>query len=180
MLRRRSLPDGSRSARVAKASARRLATFAGAVLAAACASPAAEAPAPPGSGDPASLTALAEHSYRVGTMSELMVDIIYPASDAVFYIATRTPQTSEEWMVLQGQTLMLAESANLLMMPSRARDLDQWMQDARLMLDAGEAAYRATKARDVAALEALSEPLQASCVMCHRHYRASYPGYGPR
>jgi hypothetical protein len=123
------------------------------------------------------MDALAEHSYRVGTMSELMVDIVYPASDAVFYIATRTPESSEEWMVLQGQTLMLAESANLLMMPDRARDPDQWMRDARLMLDAGEAAYRAAKDRDVAALEALSDALYESCVTCHRHYRE---GYGRR
>jgi hypothetical protein len=123
------------------------------------------------------MDALAEHSYRVGTMSELMVDIVYPASDAVFYIATRTPESSEEWMVLQGQTLMLAESANLLMMPDRARDPDQWMRDARLMLDAGEAAYRAAKDRDVAALEALSDALYESCVTCHQHYRE---GYGRR
>jgi hypothetical protein len=110
-------------------------------------------------------------------MSELMVDIIYPSSDAVFYIATRTPTSSEEWMVLQGQTLMLAESANLLMMPDRARDQDQWMRDARLMLDAGEAAYRATRDRDVSALEALSDQLYQSCVTCHQHYR---DGYGRR
>lgn len=143
--------------------------------AAACATPSAETPAPPpGGAAPSPLDALTEHSYRVGTMSELMVDIIYPASDAVFYISTRTPQTSEEWMVLQGQTLMLAESANLLMMPERARDLDQWMRDARLMLDAGEAAYHAAKDRDVAALEALSDPLYESCVTCHQHYRPDY------
>ena len=105
-----------------------------------------------------------------------MVDFIYPASDAVFYISSRTPTDSEEWMVLQGQTLMLAESANLLRMPGRARDQDRWMTDAQLMLDAGEAAYRAAKDRDVAALEALSDQLYESCVTCHRDYRSDYPG----
>jgi hypothetical protein len=113
---------------------------------------------------------------RVGTMSELMVDFIYPASDAVFYISSRTPTTSEEWMTLQGQTLMLAEAANLLMMPGRARDQDRWMTDAALMLDAGEAAYRAAKARDLPALEALSDQLYESCVTCHRDYRPNYRG----
>lgn len=113
---------------------------------------------------------------RVGTMSELMVDFIYPASDAVFYISSRTPASSEEWMTLQGQTLMLAEAANLLMMPGRARDQDRWMADAVLMLDAGEAAYRAAKSRDVAALEALSDQLYESCVTCHTDYRPDYPG----
>jgi len=113
---------------------------------------------------------------RVGTMSELMVDFIYPASDAVFYISSRTPTSSEEWMTLQGQTLMLAEAANLLMMPGRARDQERWMADAALMLDAGEAAYRAAKERDVPALEALSDQLYESCVTCHTHYRPDYPG----
>lgn len=103
-----------------------------------------------------------------------MVDFIYPASDAVFYISSRAPTTSEEWMALQGQTLMLAESANLLMMPERARDQERWMADAKLMLDAGEAAYRATQARDVPALEALSDALYESCVTCHRDYRPDY------
>ncbi len=111
---------------------------------------------------------------RVGTMSELMVDFIYPASDAVFYISSRTPTNSDEWTVLQGQTLMLAESANLLMMPGRARDQDRWMSDAQLMLEAGEAAYRAAKDRDVPALEALSDQLYESCVTCHRDYRPEY------
>jgi hypothetical protein len=41
-------------------------------------------------------------------MSELMVDVIYPASDAVFYISTRTPKDAAEWTELQGKTLMLA------------------------------------------------------------------------
>src|SRR5581483_3381145 len=77
----------------------------------------------------------------VGTMSDLMVRIIYPTSDAVFYIATRTPTTDAEWHDLEGKTLMLAESGNLLMMPGYARDDKRWMDDARLMLDAGTAAF---------------------------------------
>jgi hypothetical protein len=130
-------------------------------------SPAAPAPAP-AAVEPAPL------ARRVGTMSELMVDFIYPASDAVFYISSRTPTTSEDWMALQGQTLMLAEAANLLMMPGRARDQDRWMVDAALMLDAGEAAYRAAKDRDLPALEGLSDQLYESCVTCHRDYRPNY------
>ena len=73
---------------------------------------------------------------NVGTMSDLMVKIIYPASDALFYIESRTPKTDSEWTALEGQALMVAESANLLMMPGRARDQKQWMADAKLMLDA--------------------------------------------
>ena len=70
---------------------------------------------------------------------------------------------------------MLAESANLLMMPGRARDQKQWMADAKLMLDAGAAAVKAAKAKNVEAISALSDQLMESCTSCHRHYR---PGYG--
>ena len=69
----------------------------------------------------------------VGTMSELMIEVIYPASDAVFYVTTRTPSTDAEWTVLQGRALMVAESANLLMMPAHMRDEDRWLADAKLM-----------------------------------------------
>jgi hypothetical protein len=113
----------------------------------------------------------------VGSMSDLMVKIIYPASDAIFYITTRTPATEAEWGELQGKALALAESANLLMMPGRARDANRWMQDSTLMLDAGRAAYRAARAKDVAALEALNGQLYTSCTSCHEHYR---PNYGRR
>jgi lipocalin-like protein len=113
----------------------------------------------------------------VGTMSDLMVKIIYPASDAIFYITTRTPTNDAEWGELQGKALAVAESANLLMMPGRARDQDRWMADAKLMLDAGRAAYRAARAKDVAALEAVNDDLYTSCTSCHQHYR---PNYGRR
>ena len=110
----------------------------------------------------------------VGTMSELMIRIIYPASDAVFYITTRTPETDVQWGELQGQTLMLAETANILMMPGHARDQERWMADAKLMRDAGAAAFKAAKAKDVKALEALNDQLYQSCTTCHMHYRPNY------
>jgi hypothetical protein len=114
---------------------------------------------------------------NVGSMSELMVKIIYPTSDALFYIDSRTPTTDAEWNVLEGQALMLAESANLLMMPGRARDQKQWMADAKLMLDAGALAVKAAKAKDATAISALSDQLLESCTACHKHYR---PGYGQK
>jgi hypothetical protein len=120
---------------------------------------------------------LSAQSQPVGTMSDLMVKIIYPASDAIFYITTRTPATEAEWTELQGKALAVAESANLLMMPGRARDQDRWMSDAKLMLDAGRAAYRAARAKDVPGLEAVNDALYTSCTSCHQHYR---PNYGRR
>jgi len=112
---------------------------------------------------------------NIGTMSDLMVKIIYPASDALFYIESRAPKADAEWTALEGQALMVAESANLLMLPGRARDQKRWMADAKLMLDAGAAAVKAAKTRNVEAIAALSDQLMESCTSCHKNYR---PGYG--
>ena len=111
---------------------------------------------------------------NVGTMSDLMVKIIYPASDALFYIESRTPKTETEWTMLEGQALMVAESANLLMMPGRARDQKQWIVDAKLMLDSAADAYAAAKKRDVQGIVMVNERLLESCTSCHKNYRPNY------
>jgi hypothetical protein len=111
---------------------------------------------------------------NVGSMSDLMVKIIYPASDALFYIESRTPKTDAEWTVLEGQALMVAESANLLMMPGRARDQQQWMADAKLMLDVGADALKFAKVKNAEAIAGLSDRLYESCTSCHKHYRPDY------
>lgn len=112
---------------------------------------------------------------HVGTTSELMVTVIRPASDALFYIETRTPKDGDEWTALEGKALMVAEAGNLLMLPGRARDQQQWIADAGLLRDAGAAAFKAAKTRNVEAVAAVNDQLYESCTSCHRHYR---PGYG--
>jgi hypothetical protein len=111
---------------------------------------------------------------RVGSMSQLMVDIIYPTSDAVFYIERTPPKDQKEWNDFKGQALMLAEAGNLLMMEGRARDQGDWMKDAKMLVDAGAAAYKAAQAKDLAAVVALNDQLYAACVTCHEQYRPNY------
>jgi lipocalin-like protein len=154
-----------------------LVPLAAASIVAAASSAAARQGTPPSSAPQSTAAAAPARPAIVATMSDLMVKVIYPASDAIFYITTRQPASEAEWGDLQAKALMVAESANLLMMPGRARDEDRWMQDAKLMLDAGRAAYRAARAKDLAALEALNDQLYESCTSCHQHYR---PNYGRR
>ncbi len=115
---------------------------------------------------------------RIGSMSQLMVHLIYPTSNAVFYIETRTPTTDAEWGELEAKTLMFGEAANLLLMPDRIREPEeQWISDAQLLLEVGRAALREARNRDVEALADLNDQLYQSCVSCHQHFRE---GYGRR
>ena len=113
----------------------------------------------------------------VADMKELMVDLIYPTSDALFYVARGEPKDEAEWLRLQLNALTLAESANLLMMPGRVRNQEQWTKDAQLLWDVGMKAYRAAKARNHQALVDLNDELYESCQSCHVNYR---PGYQRR
>jgi hypothetical protein len=113
----------------------------------------------------------------VGNMSQLMIDIIYPTSDALFYVDRERIKNQHDWDVLRGQALMLAESGNLLMMDGRARDQKNWMTESKMLVDLGAKAFKAAQVKDLEAIRALNDPLNAACVTCHYQYR---PGYHRR
>ena len=110
----------------------------------------------------------------VGSMSQLMIDIIYPTSNAIFYVERAPPMSEREWNALRGTALTLAESGNLLMMDTRARDRGDWMKDAKLLLDVGAAAFKAAQAKDLPGILALNDDLNTACVTCHMDYRSNY------
>jgi hypothetical protein len=110
----------------------------------------------------------------IGTMSQLMINIVYPTSNAIFYVGRGAPKNQQEWNEMSNNALTLAESGNLLMMPARARDNDKWMADAKLLVDVGAAAYKAAQAKDADGLVALSDQLNTACVQCHMDYRPNY------
>ena len=100
-------------------------------------------------------------------LSEMMTRIVQPSSDAVFYVARTPPQTGEDWRRLESQTLMLAESANLLLMPGYVQAQEQWLRGSLLMRNAAVAAYKAAQTKDLLALEELNNALYESCENCH-------------
>jgi hypothetical protein len=114
---------------------------------------------------------------RARTMSDIMVKVLYPTADAVFYIETRTPADEAGWTDLQRQTRMLSEAAAELTTPRWARGRAQWLTDAQLLVDASASAADAASRRDVRALADLNDALYTSCVQCHQHFR---PNYGRR
>jgi hypothetical protein len=112
------------------------------------------------------------------TMKQLMLDLIYPASNDILLLIYRGgPQDENEWAAVRRNAVTLAESGNLLMMPGRMIDQGDWMKHVRLLVDAGTAAYKAAEAKNVQALAAVAGPLDASCTSCHKQYR---PNVFPR
>lgn len=105
----------------------------------------------------------------VASMKQLMLDIIHPAANSLLLLVNRGgPTTDKEWAEARRSALILAESGNLLMMRNRTA---AWTADARLLTEAGAAAYKSVEGKDVKALAATSERVDASCTTCHKHSR---------
>jgi len=121
-------------------------------------------------------TAQAPSFQPVGSMSQLMIYVLYPTSDALFYIERNPPKTDVEWNAVRTQALTLGEAGNLLMMPNRVREGD-WNKDAKMLVDVSTKAFKAAMAKDMAGIVALNQELNDACVVCHVQYR---PGYGKR
>jgi len=116
--------------------------------------------------------AFAQNAAPIPTMKQLMLDLIHPASnDILLAIARGGPANESEWATVRRSAVTLAESGNLLIMPGRSRNQDEWTKDVKLLADAGAAAYKAAEARDVKALVNVAGALDASCTTCHRAYR---------
>jgi hypothetical protein len=101
------------------------------------------------------------------SIAEMMNRIVRPTSDAVFYVASEAPDSDAGWQDLENKALMLAESANLLLMPGYVQANERWAQDVALMKEAALAAFEAAKNRDVPLLEELGNTLYESCESCH-------------
>ena len=141
-----------------------LCLLAGAILAQAPPAPAPSAETPTG-------------PKSIGTMKELMLNMIFPTSNEIFYVGRNEEKTYKDWSDLQNNALMLGEAANILMADNRARDKDRWMKDAKLLWDVGDKAFKLAKAKDLEGLKALNDDLYEACQSCHEHYR---PGYKRR
>ena len=113
----------------------------------------------------------AEPFQPVATMKQLMVEIIYPASNEILLVVNRGgPTDDNEWAAVRRSAMTLAESGNLLIMRNRAPG---WVNDAKTLIGVGTSAYQAAQSRDAKALAALVEPLDGSCTTCHKQFRPS-------
>lgn len=101
------------------------------------------------------------------SVAEMMNRLVTPTSNAVFAVASEAPASDEAWRHLENSALMLAESANLLLIPGYVRADARWSQDAALMKSAALAAFEAAKNRNVSLLEELGNTLYESCESCH-------------
>lgn len=136
-----------------------------------------------GCGQPASAPAPPAPSAAlqpVVDVKRLMSGMVDPSADVVWQSVAVTmdrtgehhthPTTDEDWIEVQNHAMIVAESANLLMVAPRARDTGDWMAAARMLRDVGTKAYDAALKKDANAILTLGGELYDACVACHKKY----------
>jgi hypothetical protein len=116
----------------------------------------------------------------VASTKQLMQAIVDPAADevwgAVGTVMTTSgtseiaPHTDEEWAVVQNGALALAESGNLLLLPSRAGGNDEWIKLSQQLIDLGEKTSKAAEAKNTTAVFDLGAEIYDVCTNCHRQF----------
>lgn len=115
----------------------------------------------------------------VGTVQQIM-HVLDSSADAIWEsvstdvtaagVTEVAPASEEEWLALETHAIALAEAGNLLMLPGRAVDEDQWLLRARELREAGRAALAAARSRNPDELLRVGEVVTLSCDNCHRIY----------
>ena len=123
-------------------------------------------------------------------VKDIMNAIVVPSSTVIFgSVATVTdatgvheykPQTDDDWNKVFANGVMLAEAANLLMVPGRQRCLGggipvanraEWNVMARELLEAGTEALVAAKKHDPDGISDAGERIDVACDECHERYQ---------
>ena len=119
--------------------------------------------------------------YRpVADVKAIMANIMEPAADKYWDTVGTVidmngehqiaPQTQEEWDTARNNAYVFTEAANLLMMPTRARDNAEWMQLSQAMIESGQKAIRAAEAKDTTAVFNTGAEVYEACTNCHTKY----------
>ncbi len=114
---------------------------------------------------------------EVADVRQLMLTVVEPAAD-VYWDSVGTimdlngteeiaPSTTAEWEAVRNAAVVIAESGNLLLMPGRSQEGEQWTELAKALIASGKQALAAAEARDPAAVFDAGGEVYLVCSECH-------------
>jgi len=133
------------------------------MTAAACGS----APTPP------PFSQVAETKDLMEFVMERQADIVWGATGTIVTaeaVEERSPKTEEDWIAVKAAAINLTETGNLLLMPPRMQDGDQWVTNVQKMMEQGRRMIAAIDKKDTKAMFDVGSDLYDTCTNCHMHY----------
>jgi len=113
----------------------------------------------------------------VADVEQLMLTVIDPAAD-VYWDSVGTvmtmegteeyaPSTLQEWEAVRNAAIVVSEAGNLLLMPGRIQEGEQWTEMALALVSSGRKALAAAENRDPEAVFTAGGDLYLVCADCH-------------
>jgi len=117
----------------------------------------------------------------LASVKDLMEATVQPAADVYWKSVSTTvtrdgveekfPKTDVEWEAVWAAAVTIAESGNLMMMPSRAKENDpEWLKLSAALVDAGDLAAKAALSKNPERVLEQGEKVYDVCTNCHRKY----------
>ena len=129
---------------------------------------------------PAAAASAAVETTPVGSIKQIMIGITNPAAYVVYEaVGTKSgpqgveeiaPKTDEEWQKVESAGAAVVESGNLILTGNRAIDKGDWVKMTRAMMDQGQKAMAAAKAKDKDKIVEAGGELNTTCDNCHERY----------
>lgn len=113
-------------------------------------------------------------------MHDLMNNVLDPAADEIWEsVGTvitlegtfeKAPASDDEWLALKGSAMRLAESGNLLLLPSRSGDNPDWIKHSLSLIEQSKRALKAAEAKDKDAIFTIGGDIYDVCTNCHKQF----------
>lgn len=100
-------------------------------------------------------------------MHEFMEYVFEPAYKRLKPAMAAAPENNAGWKVIKGESLVLAEAGNLLLLRAPEEDAADWNALSAEVRDLGGALYQAGKAKDFAKARSAYEGMIRKCNACH-------------
>ena len=113
-------------------------------------------------------------------MHDLMNNLLDPTADEIWEsVGTvitlegtfeKAPSTDDEWAALKGSAIRLAESGNLLLLPSRSGGNPDWIKHSVALIEQSNRAIKAADAKDKDAIFSIGGDIYDVCTNCHKQF----------
>lgn len=113
-------------------------------------------------------------------MHDLMNNVLDPTADEIWEsVGTvitlegtfeKAPSTDDEWAALKGSAMRLAESGNLLLLPSRSGGNPDWIKHSVALIEQSNRALKAAEAKDKDAIFTIGGDIYDVCTNCHKQF----------
>lgn len=103
-------------------------------------------------------------------MHEFMEYVFQPTFKRLKPVMAAEPTDNQGWKAMKSDSLILAESGNLLLMRPSQDDAADWMKHSVHVRDFGGQLYRAAQAKDFVAARKHYESMVQQCNACHEQF----------